>query len=136
MKKPDHIHPLIGPHEGRELELMLKGEKPAAMFYWVINQEEHIFEDTIAAFQPHVDTGKIIKKETTHPFRQHFVRYVFYSLPQFAKNIDRLVDIQNYAHNPSRKGIWPTPLEWEIGRLLGYSDEAIEYFLEHKAKFN
>ena len=31
-RKADHEFPLVGPHNDRKLELMLRGRKPAAMF--------------------------------------------------------------------------------------------------------
>ena len=131
MKKTDHLHPLLGPHEGRELELMLKGEKPAAMFHYVVGKEEHIVEDVFTAFQPYVDNGSIIKKEISYADK-HSIRYVFYSLPTHTKNIDRLIEIKNHLYDSSRKENWPNELEKEIGQLLGYSNAAIKHYIEHK----
>ena len=66
----------IGPHEGRELELMLSGEKPLAMFSDVIASG---FEWPDAEFQPHVSSGRLIKKEflAQTPDGRHTLRTVF-----------------------------------------------------------
>jgi hypothetical protein len=46
----------MGPHEGKELALMLSGEKPMAHF----TIEPNYAPDT-EAFQPHVKSGRIIQ---------------------------------------------------------------------------
>ena len=130
MKNPNPIHPLIGPHEGRELELMLQGEKPAAMFYDIEPYTEGIIPED--EFQPYVDAGKIVKKETFHVFRDAQVRHVYYARPDYSANIDRLIEITKHQYDSERKTSWPEELERETGKLLGYSDEAIEYYLDHR----
>ena len=135
LKNPD-LHPLLGPHEGRELELMLKGEKPTAMFYYIVNQEEHIFSDVFTAFQPHVDLGHFIKREKTFDDGKYQTRYIFYSLPGYEKNIERLIEIKNYTNDPTRDRSIPLPIELvrETGELLGYPKEAIDYFVNRGQK--
>ena len=59
-KIDDRTEPSIGPHEGRELELMLSGRKPLALFYaieseiWILPEEQ---------FDRHVEMGKFVKAD-------------------------------------------------------------------------
>lgn len=130
IQKPNYIHPLIGPHEGRELELMLKGEKPAAMFYDVEPYTDGLIPEK--DFQPYVEIGKLIKKESQHIFRGMHVKHIYYSLPNYVSHIERLIELAKYQYDPTRISTLPEELERETGKLLGYSDEAIEYYLEHR----
>lgn len=52
--------PGVGPHSLHELELMLAGTKPAAMFGEAVQFRDIIPEDD---FAPHVAAGRIIKRE-------------------------------------------------------------------------
>lgn len=128
-------NPLLGPHDGRELELMLSGKKPAAMFYEVIGHDEGLNLIPKEAFQPYIDTGRFIRHEEIFTDTRHSTRYVFYALPEYRKNIARLLEITRYAQDPRRDHSipWPDELEREVGELLGYSNEAIAFFLKHRA---
>jgi len=48
-------NPNIGPHDDRELELMLAGRKPLAMFTEVLPLESGLIPE--ADFAPHVASG-------------------------------------------------------------------------------
>ena len=54
---------MIGPHEGKELQLMLAGTKKLAMFYDMAGQDTP--EDIIPekAFENHVKNGRFIRIE-------------------------------------------------------------------------
>lgn len=52
--------PGVGPHELRELELMLAGTKPAAMFGEAVQFRDIIPEDD---FAPYVASGRTLKRE-------------------------------------------------------------------------
>lgn len=56
----DELPPGIGPHEGRELALMLAGKKPLAMFNddWPTD-----WEPPEIAFDPYVAEGRFVKNE-------------------------------------------------------------------------
>jgi hypothetical protein len=65
----------IGPHEHRELEMMLADEKPLAMF---VDEDPGNFIIPEDDFEPHVQAGTFIKWETTYqkpdnPFSPRFI---------------------------------------------------------------
>jgi hypothetical protein len=118
----------IGPHEGRELELMLAGEKPAAMF------NEDLPEDAVSPdvlFAPYVASGQVITKEITIRFpklNELELRYFFFALPGEEWRIDRLIEIQRLFQAEGTRT--SRELETEIGQLLGYQDHDIQTYLD------
>lgn len=121
------LPPGIGPHEGRELELMLAGEKPLAMFSDVDGWDG--FPD--ADFAPHVAAGRIVMRETCRSDRMKglAIRSLYYALPDEEWRIERMMEIERGFRDG---GIRNRPaLETEIGRLLGYSEADIRAFLAH-----
>ena len=74
---------MIGPHEKRELELMLKGEKPMAAFSDIIPTNGKISEDIIPEnkFAPYVATGKIQRHCKEFESGQNMIRTVCFTLP-------------------------------------------------------
>jgi len=52
----------IGPHEGRELGLMLAGEKPLAMFSDIVPSS---YEWPDALFEPYVSSGVLLKRDSS-----------------------------------------------------------------------
>jgi hypothetical protein len=124
----DDILPGIGPHEGKELELMLAGKKPVAMFSDVIPASFDLPEED---FAPHVESGRLVKREvviTASKSGLYDMRYLFYVLPGEEWRIDRLIQIHRDFHQYNK----PTSrkLEKEIGQLLGYQDQDIQVFLD------
>src|SRR5262245_49363302 len=86
----------IGPHEDRELALMLAGEKPLAMFSEIVPIEAGLVPDE--AFEPHVAAGQIIKREVYEavlPLTVHHpdarLRRVLYALPDEAWRIEAML---------------------------------------------
>lgn len=126
--------PLIGPHEGRELELMLAGTKPIAMFHEVVGHDDGLELIPEVAFSPYVDAGRFLCHQESIQSSGHTLRYVFYAQTNRAHNLKRLIEIVRHKHDPNRnRNIpWPVEFESEIGRLLGYSQEAIDYFIQNK----
>lgn len=124
----DPLPPGIGPHEGRELELMLAGEKPLAMF------NDHLPEDMEppeVTFDPYVAEGRFVKDEIFVPssaMKDGQLRYYFYALPNEEWRIKRLVEL-HLAFFVDRV---PTTreLETETGRLLGYDEADIAVFVD------
>lgn len=121
------LPPGIGPHEGRELELMLSGRKPLAMFYDVIPAS---FELPEADFAPHVAAGRIVMREEiyTSASTGDLSRYLYYALPAETWRIDVMHRLQAAFHQgrPTSEAI-----ETQIGRLLGYNQADIQAFLQH-----
>jgi hypothetical protein len=124
--------PGIGPHEGRELELMMSGLKPLAMFSEPIPPDFDYFDEE--QFDLLVAQGRLVKSVTfensgipNHQDKQF--RRVLYALPDQEWRIGAflaLVKIQNAF----RLGLSPC-LERLIGLLLGYESADIESYLDH-----
>jgi hypothetical protein len=119
--------PSIAPHEGRELDLMLDGRKPMALFYaieseaWIIPEEEFAF---------HVQSGDIIKAEFSFKPRDSIgptVRCVLYALPSETARIPQAVEIlrpvfeELKAPNDQQERV--------LGRLLGYTEDDINVYM-------
>jgi hypothetical protein len=117
----------IGPHEGRELDLMLAGEKPLAMFNDDIPADMKAPE---IAFDPYVSDGRFIKQEVTLSApgsNDGGLRYYFYALPGEEWRLRRIIEIQKAFFEDNAE---TTPeLETEIGRLLGYDESDIQTFV-------
>lgn len=117
----------IGPHEGRELELMLAGEKPLAMFSDVVPSS---FEWPDELFEPHVSSGDLIKKEflTETPDGKHNIRYLYYALPDEVWRIEEahalsLIHFEKFCEEAMESCI-------QMGHLLGYREEDIQTFVK------
>lgn len=121
--EPD-LPPGVGPHEGRELELMLAGQKPLAMFYDVIPAS---FDLPEADFAPHVASGRIVMREEIYTSVRtgDTSRYLYYALPSEAWRMNAMHRLQFAFHAGQRT---TEAVEIEIGRLLGYADADIQMF--------
>lgn len=117
----------IGPHEGRELELMLAGKKPLAMF----NDDLPFgMEPPEVAFDPYVKTGRFVKGEyviRSETGATAGLRCYFFALPGEEWRIARMIEIGRLLFEEKQP---TTPeLETEIGQLLGYDDADIQTFV-------
>ncbi len=117
----------VGPHEFRELELMLAGEKPMAMF---IDEDPGVFIIPEDDFEPHVQAGTFIKWEAIYqkPDDPFAARYIFYALPKEEWRIEKLHTINQAIYSGERKATDEDLAE--TGRLLGYSEEQVRVFLQ------
>ena len=120
-----------GPHDDRELELMLAGKKPLALFYDTIPECGVIPEEE---FAPHVHSGKMIKRERIFPSSEESktgstppVRVVFYALPEEVWRMDQAVSLMEEVvfqrNRPNDED------DARLGRLLGYSEGEIKRHL-------
>lgn len=121
----------IGPHEGRELELMLAGRKPAAMLSDTIPTSCPIPD---LAFAPYVKSGAIVRREEIYrkPGDFYALRMVYFALPAEAWRLDALHAIHRATFNGLR--LCTDADEIEIGPLLGYSEEEIQAYLDWTEK--
>jgi hypothetical protein len=128
---PSHIH------TGRELELMLAGRKPLAMFYAFVHElpnEEFIPEEK---FAPYVLEGRCIRVEEhydeTHPQTGQplTIRYVFFAEKGEEWRIPamKLVKATYSRMRKTEEGI-----ERIEGSLLGYTNEENDAWCEHLFK--
>ena len=120
------LPPGIGPHNDRELELMLAGTKPMAMFSDAVHVS-HYFPE--ADFAPHVKSGRIIRAQEIIPRPPHDMRYLFFALPGEELRIEEaLVMCRNLCAGTVKDHDADSA---RMGELLGYSAQDITAFLEH-----
>lgn len=110
---------ILGPHEGKELELMLRGEKQVALF----NNDLGIPK----AFLPYLEQGVLcVKTVQRNVNRVCFTDFIVY-LPQstaLAEQMEVLLPA-SMAHGFDPK------IEREIGQILGYAEQDIDYYIQH-----
>ena len=117
----------IGPHEGRELDLMLAGEKPVAMFGDIIPSD---YEWPDEKFEPYVKSGQLCKEEyfTRTADGKYRVRNLYYALPHETWRIAQLHAFATaYFDTLCKESLENST---RIGRLLGYSEEQISIFIK------
>lgn len=127
----DNPPPEIGPHEGRELELMLSGVKPLAYFCELTRAE---FDWPDEDFEPHVKSGRILKREILHTETimgvEEEVRFLYFALPREEWRIEK-------AHanfmRCNENGVETEFDSREMGTLLGYADHEIDVFVSWSA---
>lgn len=129
---------LIGPHVGRELELMLAGEKKLAYFSDVVPENGGILEEIIPenAFAPHVAAGDIIRfaKDETCAKTSHLVRSVCFTLPGEEWRAAFAFWLQEERANGIYRG--DNSDDVVFGRVLGYSLQEIHAFLAHSKRLH
>lgn len=124
----------IGPHEGRELELMKAGAKPLSMFVESVEPNaEHFFSEN--DFDQLVAEGKLLKHSSLETIGMSYgkdtkIRRVLYALPSEGWRINAILLVQDVYS--SLGGGWRTDLDRIIGHLLGYDNEDIEYFVNQR----
>jgi len=123
------LPPGIGPHNDRELELMLAGTKPMAMFSDAVHVSDYFPE---ADFAPHVEAGKIIRVEEIIPHPPHQIRYLFFCLPGEEWRIEEALIMSRNLHAGIVKDHDADSAR--MGELLGYSVEDINAFLAHSRR--
>lgn len=120
------LPPGIGPHNDRELELMLAGTKPMAMFSDALHVSAY-FPD--ADFAPHVAAGRIIRVEEIIPRPPYEMRYLFFALPGEEWRIEEaLVMCRNLCAGTVKDHDADSV---RMGELLGYTTEDIQTFIAH-----
>ncbi|MCB1530012.1 MAG: hypothetical protein H6853_09060 [Rhodospirillales bacterium] len=126
---------MIGPHEGKELELMLAGDKKLAFFHDIIPAEGEIAEEIIPerAFAPYVQEGRLLRFAGDIPKTgsADVLRFVCFTLPgeewraQFILWLKREWLGGRLEYNPAHEDI--------IGNLLGYDAQDIEEYLVNRS---
>jgi hypothetical protein len=115
----------IGPHEGKELELLLSGSKPLAMFSDIVPASFDWGENT---FAPYVENGSLIKREMVLEKENIQFRFVYFSQKNEEWRIKQLHKINADVFY----GICKPTQEDDIktGQLLGYTEEEINVFID------
>jgi hypothetical protein len=117
-RKADPDNSKIGPHEGKHLNLMLRGLKPAA----VLDNDEY------AAFEKHVQSGKLVlvkkvDKEWGDATENGVTSTYFITLPGEewrGRQLAKIYQNSTAADHPDAK----------VGKLLGYSNSEIRHYLK------
>lgn len=124
-------------HTNRELELMLEGKKPLAMFYDEISCLPH--EEIIpeAKFEPYVKSGLFARGQETYEDDFHSglgrnaqIKYVFFAVAAEAWRIPALslllrVRYQNKSHQSE-------DMERMESLLLGYTNEEVDAWCDFR----
>jgi hypothetical protein len=123
---------VIGPHEGQELDLMLKGEKPFAMFHDITKSGYTSPEEIIPeqAFAPFIASGQIIRDERTFKSNKHqgeYIKYVCFALPDQSWRINTFFWLKEALF--LGKKLPNNADEIIFGRLLGYDDLDINDYI-------
>ncbi|NIA55764.1 hypothetical protein HAV22_19195 [Massilia sp. TW-1] len=106
-------------HTGRELSLMLRKQKPLAVFYEMIGDDPELELIPDRYYKKFVDAGSIIRREVIiERCGKHLVRYVFYALPGEEWRIDAFILL---IKTSSISG-WNEGFSRMEGSLLGYED--------------
>jgi hypothetical protein len=113
----------IGPHEGRELELLLTGEKPVARFRLDGLSEE--YEDR---FREAVGRGEIVEFDFPNP--QLHLHRRFYCRHGEEWRVKVMDLIYRLLMERTLKGFTEEGLHRLDGTLLGYSKADIDLFIE------
>jgi hypothetical protein len=117
----------IGPHEGRELQLLLSGTKKAALFSDFIPDNGIMPEDIIPelSFAPYVENKTITRFsfEKAYPELNKKFRTVIFTQPNEEWRADALMWLREFKDDISHI---------TIGRLLGYSEDDIQTYITHK----
>jgi hypothetical protein len=104
--------------ERKELDLMLAGAKPVAMFSdWAPE----------SAFQPHVDRGAILRLDVAtgqSPVGAFNIPYTYYVMPGEMARLRRLVMVKRQVFRGERRA--DAEHDREVGRALGYNEADID----------
>ena len=123
---------MIGPHEGKELELMLAGKKQFAMFHDAVPDDGNIDEGVIPeqAFAPYVEAGTFtrLSRDIYDDKTDQLIRYVLFSTPSEIWRASFLLWLKEEC---IISGMFNDPAHDEIiGHLLGVNDDDIKDFTE------
>ena len=131
LKAPTQKPSYVGPHEGKELELMISGAKPLSMFVEPIPTDYDFFDEQ--EFDRLVRSNRLIKEVrveivSTGIGDPQRIRRVLYAQVSEAWRIPSMLFVQD-IYSSLGAGIKPD-LERVIGRLLGYATSDIDSYLD------
>ena len=126
------LPPGIGPHNGSEMELMLQGDKPMALFSAEPGMDAEDIGD--ADFEPFVATGRILRFTHTDPGT--LVEERRYCLPTEEWRCKLSLLISRMCRSGEAFDVFTSnDLARLEGTLLGYSKQDIEVFIAHAASW-
>ncbi len=127
---------MIGPHEGKELELMLAGEKALAVFHDAVLPGQAIPEEIIPerAFAPYVAEGRIkrLAADIRSAKDDGVIRCVCFTLP----GVEWRAEFLLWLKRETLSGRLSCDFSHDriIGLLLGYSEQDVTDFLNASRK--
>ena len=127
-QNPKKIAETIGPHEKKELEMMLHGSKPAALIDFDELKQPN-WQDAIQKNNwtvEKVDIASIPTRPGTI-WASYKPLIIVSKDPNVAKSIKRLM-LNTLGKYPNGA---PESYHIQLGKLLGYGEEDIEHFLNH-----
>ncbi|MGX5849553.1 hemin receptor [Mesorhizobium sp. PL10] len=126
------VSPGVGPHNGRELELMLQSDKPMALFAAEPGVNAEDVGD--AGFKPFVEEGRILKFTQIDP--RTSVEERRYCLPTEEWRCKLSSLISRMCRSGEAFDVFTSnDLARLEGALLGYSKEDVEVFVAHAASW-
>lgn len=127
---------MIGPHEGRELELMLSGRKKMAAFSDIAVPGKEIPEEIIPekAFAHYVQAGTILRyaADIVNVRNGDIIRHVLFTLPGEEWRAQTMLWIKRDIFENRRP--FDEAYDIIIGRLLDYTEKEINDFLAHQRR--
>jgi hypothetical protein len=131
----------LAPHEGIELELMLAGSKPLAMFlqegYGAPGGEAYDDLGTMYdEFRPHVERGAIVRREVLEVLPSYgsgsptLLRRALFARPGEEWRIDAMLAALSALSHPSEEH-FREEIERYIGYLLGYTRGEVDAYSAH-----
>jgi hypothetical protein len=115
--------PGVGPHDLRERDLLLAGEKPVAWFY----DADWFVADIWAEFAEDVAAGRLIAVMARYEKPPHRLINLVVARPEEEEAMKAFFDLVDDLLRFRRK--WTDEIDKRIGRFLGYSESDIEAFL-------
>jgi len=115
----------IKPHEGSELDLMLKGKKPLARFA-IEHKTPDALAQTEASFQPHVARGTFLRFQ----FKGDEFDRLYFCQPTEEWRV-KLLELIDTALEAGAHNFTIYDLHRIDGTLLGYSKSDIEFFISN-----
>lgn len=112
---------VIGPHVGKELELMLQFKKDLALFYTDSEIPEEFF--------PFIDNGTFKVRSFSLSNDEFGITYfIIFRLEHInkAKELENIIRLSAFRID--------IEADRKIGALLGYHPDDIEYFVQHSLK--
>lgn len=107
-------------HTNNELGMMLRGEKPLAVFSEVDGLFVWVVPRYLRMFDRHVEAGRFVRRKHRKPVmidgKPRTSVTVLYALPHDAWRIDAMIELRG------RLGPWTEAHERREGSLLGYTD--------------
>ena len=118
----------LGKQHGRELELMLAGNKPFSAFsYYEGASQKDVLEGQ--DFNKYVQGGRIIRENVKYDGKNGKVNYILFSVVGEEWRIHAFKVLIEFMHTRS----WSLELDWIEARIYGLPPEVCDLIVKTKA---